>query len=111
MLFHTYNLREKQLALPQVMSVPVAAAIVKSSVGVIQSQTSTSVLTSQTYRINWDVLVGIYGGEDRLAEAAHLLRKSGRPDGDPELRRALDLVDRYLGGFRPTDPFATPDDE
>jgi hypothetical protein len=106
-LFHTCDLQTDQPVLPAVMTLPVAATIF-TGVAVAQSQlvgAGPSPVTRH-YSLHWDILTAIYGGEDRIATIAERLRDTDLPETNPEIQQALDLVDRYLGGWRPPDPFA-----
>ncbi len=112
-LFHTCHLQEDQPALPELMSLPVAATIFKSCVAVTQSTTvgAGPSLVRQAYRLHWQVLTALYGSEDRIAAVATDLTTAGGWEIDLDLQQALDLISRYLTGWRPPDPLRDLDDQ
>jgi predicted KAP-like P-loop ATPase len=68
-----------------------------------RSETLSQPMGSRTVRryprLAWDVLIEVYGGEDILRQRIEALRTS-QTDGIGDL---LQLADKYLSGWRPTD--------
>jgi ABC-type branched-subunit amino acid transport system ATPase component len=106
-LFHSCTHTEGQPDLPEVMALPVAATLLKTGVAVTRSQSIGPAPTGvkRSFRLHWDLLTTIYGGEDRIRTVRQGLRESNLFTDDVELQTALDLADRYLDGWRPPDPF------
>ena len=53
----------------------------------------------RTYRLSWDALVKLYGGEDQLRAAIESVRSIG--ESDEQLAETIVLADKYLTGWRP----------
>jgi hypothetical protein len=56
-------------------------------------------------------LTALYGSEDRIAAVATDLTTAGGWEIDLDLQQALDLISRYLTGWRPPDPLRDLDDQ
>lgn len=110
-LFRTYRPSGGQLVLPKLMSPPVAETVLKTAVAVTQSQGMGGgpSLVSRSYSLHWETLTALYGSEENIRTIADLLRTASAPADDPALEQALDLVDQYLHGWRPPNPFAASD--
>jgi len=82
----------------QVDSAPFIRALLVDSVHDVRSQGLGNRAVHKQRRINWDSLVEFFGDETRLATAFDKVRSS---HNDEETVNALELVDKYLGGWRP----------
>lgn len=80
-------------------STELAKALLLDSRSVVQSQAMGSRTVRRTTRLNWDMLVEVYGGEDELKRALDTVRESA----DEELASVVELADTYLTGWRPAD--------
>lgn len=65
---------------------------------VVRSQSMGSRAVRRTTRLHWDVLVEIFGDEDRTRHAIDAVRATE----DDELKDVIALADRYLTGWRPS---------
>jgi hypothetical protein len=74
-------------------------AIFKAAVGNVRSQSLGNRAIRRTPQLAWDVIVELFGNEDairaRLAEA--------RLVATPEDAPVIELVERYMAGWRPED--------
>ena len=77
----------------------VTRALLRSAHTVIRSQALGSHAVHMSPRLRWDVLVDLYGSENMLREGIEKL-KATQPEG---LDKILELADKYLGGWRPSD--------
>lgn len=66
----------------------------------VRSQMVGNRAVQQTYRLQWDLLVSIFGGEERLRMVVDDVRSLGEKDR-PDLVDLVALADKYLGGWRP----------
>jgi len=64
----------------------------------VKTQTMGNRAVRLSPRLEWDVLVKIYGDEETLKQRLDEL-KATAPDGVDEL---IALADKYAGGWRPT---------
>jgi len=77
----------------------VTFAVLQSARSETRSQTSGNRAVRRTSVFAWDTLVGVYGDEKTLITRIKALR-----DSDVEIPEDLaELIDRYLGGWRPRD--------
>lgn len=109
MLYHSFELKESEPLLPMLVASPrVAATALKSSVSVRSSATigNGPTVTTEEHGLHWEVLTKVYGGEENVATAAAAVIESGFADNDVELQMTLELVQRYLDGWRQSDPFS-----
>jgi hypothetical protein len=74
-------------------------AILRSGRGEVRSQIMGRRAVRRSARLAWDALVELYGSEATLRERIEKLR-AWQPEADHKL---LQLVDKYLGGWRPKD--------
>jgi len=72
-------------------------ALLKSARSEVLSQSMGSRAVRRSYRLAWDALIELYGGEEVLRERIEKL-KAMHPQGADEI---LQLADKYLGGWRP----------
>jgi predicted KAP-like P-loop ATPase len=77
----------------------VTLALLRSARSEVRSQAMGSRAVRRSYRLAWDALVELYGSDDTLKERIKEL-KATQPEGVDGL---LDLADRYLSGWRPSD--------
>jgi hypothetical protein len=75
------------------------AKILVASRNEVQSQTMGNRAVRRTYRLSWDALVKLYGGEDQLRAAIESVRSMG--ESDEQLAETLVLADKYIAGWRP----------
>ena len=80
-------------------STHVTCALLQSASTVTRSQGMGSHAVHTSSRLRWDILVDLYGSEEILRKRIEEL-KSTQPKGLDEI---LEMADRYLGGWRPTD--------
>jgi hypothetical protein len=105
-LFHSCELTPDQPVFPEVMSGSVAAAILRSGIATTRQQDIDGLgPMTVSHSLNWDILTAIFGGEQGVASAAVAIREDGQIN-DQRVQQALDLVDQYLEGWRPSDPFS-----
>ena len=76
-----------------------ALAIFKAAQGEIRSQGMGSRAIQRTPKLEWDVLVLLFNSEEEIKRRFEQL-KVAKIDGEDEL---LELLERYLGGWRPKD--------
>jgi predicted KAP-like P-loop ATPase len=76
-----------------------AAAVLLGSRSVVRSQAMGNRAVRRTTRLHWDVLVEIFDGEENLKMAIDNIRTM---QGD-DLTDAIELADRYLAGWRPSE--------
>ena len=74
-------------------------AILRRSLSEARSQSMGSRAVRRSPRLAWDALIQLFGTQETLKERINKLKLT-KPEGEEEL---LDLVDKYLGGWRPTD--------
>ena len=72
-------------------------AILKSARSEVRSHTVGSRNVRRSYRIHWDVLIDIFGGEEEVRRRVELTRSHYGEDAAD----LYALIDRYLGGWRP----------
>lgn len=89
--------KEPPLDIPD--SPSMTLALLRSARSEVLSQSIGSHAIRRSPRLAWDALVELYGGEEILRERAEKL-KTTNPEGVGDL---LQLVDKYLGGWRPDD--------
>lgn len=109
-LYHVLNTAEvitEGPALPQLSNLSLASAVLRNAVSPVRSQTLGNSHVSTTYRLNWDILVELFGSEEDLASAVTQVRIA-HPDPDEALDRAIKLYDRYASGWRPEDFRGSP---
>jgi hypothetical protein len=71
--------------------------ILRSARTEVRSQSTNSRAVHRSPRLEWDALVELFGGEDKLRHRIDRLKET-KPQGEDEL---LDLAERYLAGWRP----------
>jgi hypothetical protein len=76
-----------------------ARALLLDSQSVVRSQTVDSRSVRHTTRLHWDILTEVFDGEDNLRRAVDALR----PHADDELAGVIELADKYLTGWRPSE--------
>ncbi|WP_329004045.1 KAP family NTPase [Kribbella sp. NBC_00709] len=76
-----------------------AKAVLLNSQSVVRSQAMGNRAVHRTTRLNWDMLVEIFGGEDEVERALDTVRASA----DEDLTSVIELADKYLKGWRPSD--------
>jgi predicted KAP-like P-loop ATPase len=64
----------------------------------VRSQSMGSRAVHRTYQLHWDLLVELFVSEDNLKAALEPLRDTE----NEELVRVIELVDKYLNGWRPS---------
>lgn len=104
LLFHTLLPPENatEPALPALLDKQVLAAVLVDGVAVSRSQVIGSTEVTLGYSLHWDILVRLYGGDERLLRCVDELRSELADADVPEpLQRALELVERYRTGWRP----------
>ena len=86
----------------------VTRAMLRSARQVTRSQGFGSRAVVKSYSLAWDNLVDVYGGEDVLRDRIEKLKATNPTDLDD----ILEMVDKYLGGWRPADlrNFGAPED-
>jgi predicted KAP-like P-loop ATPase len=77
----------------------VTLALLRSARSNVRSQAMGSRAVRQSPRLAWDLLIELYGNESILKERINTL-KTIQPKDNNEL---LDLTDKYLSGWRPSD--------
>jgi KAP family P-loop domain len=82
------------------MAPELTLSLLRAAKGEVPAQSMDSRTVRSFARLSWDALVSLYGGEATLRDRVDLL-KATNPPGETEL---LDLVDKYLDGWRP-EPF------
>jgi hypothetical protein len=95
---------EGTLCIPDTQEVTLA--LLQAARTDVKSQTFGSRAVRRSPRLAWDVLVEVLGDEESLRQRIESL-KAAQPTGAEDL---LELVDRYLGGWRPQ-PFSNGDDD
>jgi len=88
---------ETPLVIPE--TTEITLAILRSGQSEVRSQGMNSRAMLRSPRLQWDTLIELFGGEDKLRERIDRL-KATKPEGEDEL---LSLVDRYLGGWSPSE--------
>jgi hypothetical protein len=73
------------------------ATTLASAISTTRSNTMGTRAVRKEDLLAWDTLVMVMGGEDAIRSAVELVRER------PELQSVVELVDKYLGGWRPTD--------
>ncbi|MEV4544730.1 KAP family P-loop NTPase fold protein [Micromonospora echinaurantiaca] len=91
---------------PETITPQLTAAILRSAYSEVTSQFLDSRIVRRSYRLPWDILVSLYGNEDKLREAIDATR--GLEDIPPGYADVLSLAGKYLSGWRPKD---SDDDE
>ncbi len=76
-------------------------AILRDARGEVLSQSLDSRALKRQPRLQWDLLVRLYGSEEALGHMIGALRDSNPTD--PSLVDAIALAERYLTGWRPKD--------
>lgn len=76
-----------------------ARAVLLDAQGVVRSQVMGNRRVHRTTRLNWEMMVEVLGGEDELRRAIETVR----PSADEQLRGVIELAERYLSGWRPSD--------
>lgn len=76
-----------------------AHALLLDAQSVVRSQAMGSRTVHHTTRLNWDILVEVFGGEEAVQQAVDSLRGTE----DEELAAVIALADKYLSGWRPSD--------
>ncbi|QOR71360.1 AAA family ATPase [Ruania alkalisoli] len=74
-------------------------ALLLDSQSTVRSQTVDSRSVRRTVRLNWTILTDVFDGEDNLRRAVDALR----PHAEEGLADVIDLADRYLTGWRPSE--------
>lgn len=77
-----------------------AQAVLLNSQSVVRSQAMGNRAVRRATRLNWDLLVEVFGGEDKLKLAIETARSSA---DNEELHSVVRLADKYLEGWRPSD--------
>jgi energy-coupling factor transporter ATP-binding protein EcfA2 len=77
----------------------VNAKILTASRNEVRSRTMGNRAVRRTYRLSWDALIKLYGGEDQLRAAIESVRPM--TDSDEQLAKTIELADKYLTGWRP----------
>ena len=67
----------------------------------VRIQTMDSRIVTRKQRLQWDVLIKLYGSEEALDQVINSLEAAQPADGS--LIEAIALARRYLGGWRPRD--------
>lgn len=105
-----YLVQEKmpagELVLPTTDNLELNAKILTSARSEVRSQEMGSRTVVSKPRLQWDVLVQVYGGEEKLTQVVTALEES-QPD-NPELVETITLAKRYVEGWRPQ-PFSDDD--
>ncbi len=84
---------------PEIPDEPaVTLALLRGARTEVRSQALESRLVRRSPRLQWDALIEVFGSEDGLRRRVERLRDSNL-DGEDEL---VTLVDKYLGGWRPS---------
>jgi hypothetical protein len=91
---------------PALESHEVQVALLRDAVTEVRSQELGSYAVRRSYRLSWDHLVGIFGGDERIAEVVTRVKKG---QADQRLATAVELAERYLAGWRPGE-FGEDDD-
>ncbi|MGO9956937.1 MAG: P-loop NTPase fold protein [Solirubrobacteraceae bacterium] len=86
---------EPRLAVPDVPALTLA--ILRAARSEVLGRTIGNRAVRRESRLNWKVLVTIYGDDETVRARFNALKSSG-DEGDPEL---IALVESYLGGWRP----------
>jgi predicted KAP-like P-loop ATPase len=73
-------------------------AVLLDSRNEVRSQSMGSRAVHRRYQLHWDLLVELFVGEDNLKAAIEPLRDTD----DEELAAVIELVDKYLNGWRPS---------
>jgi energy-coupling factor transporter ATP-binding protein EcfA2 len=74
-------------------------AVLLDARSVVRSQTMGTRAVRRTTRLHWDLLIEVFGDEGEIARALDTVRL----DQDEELASVIELADRYLSGWRPSD--------
>jgi len=94
--------RDKEVSIAlsdsQVDCVPFVRALLLDSIHGVRSQAMGNRAVHKQQRIYWDSLVELFGDEERLAAAVDKVRISY---DDEETVSAIELIDKYLTGWRP----------
>ena len=106
MLYHLGQRAPDELAFTNVQSRPVVAAILRSAIATSRRHVLGDSTVTVSYALYWEILKDVLGGEEKVREAAIFVRQV-TPDDEPT-ERALQLIDDYLAGWRPEDPFESP---
>ncbi len=75
------------------------AAVLLAAQTEVRSQTPGTRNVRRAARLQWDALVAVFDGEAKLKAATDGVRDGA----DAELASVIDLVDKYLSGWRPTE--------
>ncbi|SCF19265.1 KAP family P-loop NTPase fold protein [Micromonospora saelicesensis] len=79
--------------------IPLCRALLLDAQSIVRSQQVDRRSVQKSVRMNWDVLVEVLGGEPAVKEAVDALRSTA----DDELNSAIELADKYLSGWRPSE--------
>ncbi|NNM45224.1 P-loop NTPase fold protein [Knoellia koreensis] len=75
-----------------------ATAVLLDSRSEVRSQSLDSRAVHRRYQLHWDLLNELFDGEDNIKAAVEPLRDTH----DEELAAVIELVDKYLNGWRPS---------
>lgn len=78
---------------------PVTKSILRAARGEVRSQTLGSRAMTRSPRLAWDALIELYGDERTLRNRIESLKLTGVEDA----KDLLELAEKYLGGWRPSD--------
>ncbi|WP_158441126.1 KAP family P-loop NTPase fold protein [Kribbella steppae] len=99
LLYIPKNFEAGQVVQADASSPTLARALLLDSRSVVQSQAMGNRAVRRTTRLNWDLLVEVVGGEEEVKRAIETVRGSA----DDELTSVINLADKYLTGWRPSD--------
>ena len=88
-------------ALPTLDDHDLNARVLTDALAEVRSQAFDSRVVTRKQRLQWDVLIKLYGSEEKLGEVINSLEET-QPAGQ-RLIDAVALAKRYLGGWRPKD--------
>ncbi len=110
LLLVLYRVQEKlpagKLALTITDNLELNAKILLGARSEVRSQEWSSRTVTRKQRLQWDVLVSVYGGEEQVARVVNALTES-HPQ-DQGLADVITLAKRYVEGWRPQ-PFGDDD--
>ena len=78
---------------------PLACALLVDAQSIVRSQQMGTRSVHKSVRLNWDILVEVLGGEHAVRTAVEALRITA----DEELTSLIELADKYLDGWRPSE--------
>lgn len=99
LLYMPKNYEAGQVVRADAGSPALVTAVLLDARSVVQTQTMGNRAVRRTTRLNWEMLEEIFGGESEVARAVETVRGST----DAELSSVVELADRYLSGWRPSD--------